>query len=373
MVFRIASFPDVQQSVVRLWSRLTADAQVELLNARFETAQASSNAALTPSQLLLIMAYSGSKGDRKNEKPNALADDVVRRVTENSLARMMNGDVAESERLALINLLGCELVSEQKTLEALESLIDARQPPAVQEAALLAARRIKSPAVSAMLIGAWPKLTADSRAVAGASLLTRKPSVMQLVEALEKGSIKPTDLDVATMQQLKSYGDRGVRNRCELVFGKQTARASVVAQYLREMPKENAAANETGKQLFAENCAVCHRPTEGKPMVGPSIDNLGHWTVEQWVTAIMDPNRAIEPKFHQYSVLTVDGQVLAGVILQRTAQSVRLAAADGSEREVRLADIEEIRDTGVSMMPEGLETKLTPDKLSALIQFLRSH
>ena len=183
-------------------------------------------------------------------------------------------------------------------------------------------------------------------------MLTRKPWVEQMVAALEQGDIKPTDLDVATVQQLKSYGDRKIRNRCELVFGKPTPRASVVTKFMNEMPKN--AKPEDGKQLFADNCAVCHRPAEGKSMIGPSIDNLGHWTVEQWVTAIMDPNRAIEPKFHQYTVLTVDGQVLAGVIQQRTAQSVRLAAVDGSEREVALSDIEEIKDSGVSLMPEGL-------------------
>jgi len=221
-----------------------------------------------------------------------------------------------------------------------------------------------------MLVRLWPRLTAEARSVAATSMLTRKPWVEQMVAALEKGDVKTTDLDVATVQQLKSYGDRKIRNRCELVFGKPTVRASVVTQFMNEMPK-NAKA-EDGKQLFEENCAVCHRPVEGKSLVGPSIDNLGHWTVEQWVTAIMDPNRAIEPKFHQYTVLTADGQVLAGVIQQRTAQNVRLAAVDGSEREVALADIEEIRDSGVSLMPEGLETKLTPEKLAALIAFLRS-
>ncbi len=60
----------------------------------------------------------------------------------------------------------------------------------------------------------------------------------------------------------------------------------------------------------------------------------------------MDPNRAIVPKFHQYTVLTGDGQVLAGVIQQRSAQSVRLASADGNQREVAIDAIEDIRDTG---------------------------
>ncbi len=366
-------FADIQQCTSRLWSRLEPDAQKSLLNEHFKDLPSSAETVLTPTQLLLLTAYSESKDNAKVDKSNKskqVVDAVLRKVTENSLVRMTNNEAPESERLVLINLLGCGLVAEEQSLQAIEKLVDARQLPSVQEAALLAARRINSPTVGATIVRLWPRLTAEVRSVAATSMLTRKPWVEQLVAALEKGDIRTTDLDVATVQQLKSYGDRKIRTRCELVFGKPTARATVVTQFMNEMPK-NAKA-EDGKQLFADNCAVCHRPAEGKAMVGPAIDNLSHWTVEQWVTAIMDPNRAIEPKFHQYTVLTADGQVLAGVIQQRTAQSVRLAAVDGSEREVALSNIEEIRDSGVSLMPEGLEAKLSPEKLAALIAFLRS-
>ena len=368
-------FGDIQQCVSRLWSRMELEAQSALITTYFDVLPWNSETALTPTQLLLLTALSASKGDAPTDKTDKskekeVVDLVLRKFTESSLVRMTKNDAPETERLVLINLLGSGLVAEEQSLQLIEKLVDARQLPSVQEAALLAARRINSPAVGEMLIRLWPRLTPESRAVAATSMLTRKPWVEQMVVALEKGDVKTTDLDVATVQQLKSYGDRKIRTRCELVFGKPTPRASVVTKFMNEMPKN--AKPEDGKQLFAENCAVCHRPAEGKSMVGPSIDNLGHWTVEQWVTAIMDPNRAIEPKFHQYTVLTADGQVLAGVIQQRTAQSVRLAAVDGSEREVALADIEEIKDSGVSLMPEGLESKLTPEKLAALVAFLRS-
>lgn len=366
-------FADVQQCVSRLWGRLDPPAQEGLLKGHFNSLATNAEAALKPSQLLLLTAYSESLPATKPDKPDKsreVVNLVLRKVTEDSLVRMTNNEVPESERLVLINLLGCGLIHETQALPAIEKLVDARQLPSVQEAALLAARRINSASVGTMIVRQWPRLTAEARSVAATSMLTRKPWVELMVDALEKGDVKTTDLNVATIQQLKSYGDRKIRNRCEMVFGKPTARSSVVTKYMSEMPKN--AKPEDGKQLFADNCAVCHRPAEGKAMIGPAIDNLGHWTVEQWVTAIMDPNRAIEPKFHQYTVLTADGQVLAGVIQQRTAQSVRLAAVDGSEREVALSEIEEIRDSGVSLMPEGLETKLTPEKLAALIAFLRS-
>ena len=295
---------------------------------------------------------------------------MLRNVTANSLPRLLDNATTLPERKDLINLLGCGLLPEADALHTIEQLIDTLQLPEIQEAALLSARCINSNAVAEMLLKLWPKLGFEARAVAAASLLTRRPWTEQLVDALETGRVKSVDLDASSIQQLQSNGDRKLRTRCELVFGKPTARAAVVKQFMNTLPKQSDTAE--GKKLFAENCAVCHQPAPGKPMIGPPIENLGHWTTEQWVTAILDPNRNIEPKFHQYTLLTTDGQVLAGVIQNRSVQSVQLAGTDGNVREIQLADIEELRDAGVSLMPEGLETKLSPGQLAALIAFLRS-
>lgn len=362
-----ALFGDMQQCVTRLWGKLAPEEQSKLLSSTFSSSAA--NTSLTPPQLLLLTAFSESSAGKTDAPGNA----VVRQITQNSLGRMLSMEVEEQERLTLVNLLGSGVLPEAEALSTIEQLIDPRQLPSIQQAAVLAARRINSAGVPELLLKNWPKLIPETRLVSAATFLTRKNWVEQLVAALENGSIKPTDLDASAVQQLQSYGDRNIRNRCESVFGKPTARAEVVTKFLNVLSKgEKAAEPINGKQLFNENCAVCHQPPEGKAMIGPPIDNLGHWTVEQWVTAVLDPNRAIEPKYHQYQLLTKDDQVLAGVIQQRTAQSVRLAGTDGNVREIPIADIEELRDTNVSLMPEGLETKLNPQQLAALIEYLRS-
>jgi putative heme-binding domain-containing protein len=60
------------------------------------------------------------------------------------------------------------------------------------------------------------------------------------------------------------------------------------------------------------------------------------------------------------------------LIEQRTATAVQLAGSDGTRKEVPLAEIESIKDSGVSLMPEGIETKLDPGKLADLLDYVRT-
>jgi putative heme-binding domain-containing protein len=154
------------------------------------------------------------------------------------------------------------------------------------------------------------------------------------------------------------------------LFGKPTERTKVVAEFLSQIPAP--VKTEQGEKLFGEHCAACHRPGEGKPMLGPPLENLGHWTLDQWVTAILDPNQAVEPKYRQSTLLTSDGQVIAGIVLDENPQETQIALSDGSLKTIPNEDIESLKSSAVSLMPEGFEQKLTPEQLSELLGFLRS-
>jgi putative heme-binding domain-containing protein len=69
--------------------------------------------------------------------------------------------------------------------------------------------------------------------------------------------------------------------------------------------------------------------------------------------------------------VTNDGRVLNGVIAGETADSVTLRREEGQQDTIPRADIEELRATGKSIMPDGLEQKLTSDQLADLLEFLR--
>jgi putative heme-binding domain-containing protein len=90
------------------------------------------------------------------------------------------------------------------------------------------------------------------------------------------------------------------------------------------------------------------------------------------IADILDPSQQVTPDFVNYLAVTKDGRVLSGMIAGETTESVTLRREEGQQDTIRRSDIEELRATGKSLMPDGLEAKITPDQLADLLEFLRN-
>ena len=87
---------------------------------------------------------------------------------------------------------------------------------------------------------------------------------------------------------------------------------------------------------------------------------------------ILDPNREVDPRFIEYLATTKDGRVFNGVIRKDLGDEIVLAT--GINQEVRLSreDIDEIRPSQVSVMPDGYDGLLTRQELADLLAFLKA-
>lgn len=106
--------------------------------------------------------------------------------------------------------------------------------------------------------------------------------------------------------------------------------------------------------------------------MGASLDNLTDRSHQALITAILDPNHAVDPKYQSYVVQTEDDRILVGTIGQEAGQSLTLGHADGKRSIVRRDEIAEMKNTGVSLMPEGLETVLSPTAMRDLTGYLQT-
>ncbi len=134
------------------------------------------------------------------------------------------------------------------------------------------------------------------------------------------------------------------------------ARPFVREWTLSELSKMNAAviANgdaSAGRRLFAEaQCFACHRFRGEGGGVGPDLTAVaGRMNARDLLEAIVDPNRVISDQFAASTILTTDGRVITGrvVNLSRGAFSIQTNMLSPSELlRVSEEDIEDIRPGG---------------------------
>ncbi len=82
---------------------------------------------------------------------------------------------------------------------------------------------------------------------------------------------------------------------------------------------------------------------------------MGAHAARDLLTAVLDPNRTVEPSLTDWVVETVDGRVFGGVLARDSTDSILLRWS-GGEEEVSRADIESLRNTRRSPMPTGFES-----------------
>ena len=132
-----------------------------------------------------------------------------------------------------------------------------------------------------------------------------------------------------------------------------------------------------GRDVFARHCANCHRAASpgGEPIghtVGPDLAEAADRPIERLLADIVDPNRAVEPRYEATVVVTDDGTVHDGILQASTADAVTLARAGGERVMIPRDAIESIRGIGKSLMPEGFGRAIPATEFADLLAFLRA-
>jgi putative membrane-bound dehydrogenase-like protein len=120
---------------------------------------------------------------------------------------------------------------------------------------------------------------------------------------------------------------------------------------------------QRGKKLFYESsaaCFACHDPPKGAARLGPDLVSLTTTlSQEQLVDSLLRPSKLIDKAYAQVSVLDVNGQVRMGIRVSENDQEIvlrNLAAPDPIT--IPKADIDELEESEVSLMPENLMRQL---------------
>ena len=147
-------------------------------------------------------------------------------------------------------------------------------------------------------------------------------------------------------------------------------RDRIVRQYIEAAGKASGDPAR-GRLLHTAVCAACHRLKGEGQDIGPELGTVAAKPDEQLIEAILDPNRAVEQRYLLQSVTLKNGKLIAGLLAEETSNTITLKLAGQTEVILR-ADIAKIESTNRSLMPDGLESTLTPAQLADLLAWIRA-
>jgi putative heme-binding domain-containing protein len=275
----------------------------------------------------------------------------------------------EAERLAAISLLRHSAARDVHDRDRLAGLLRPRVSVAVQQAAIACLGRVNDPRIADLLLAGWKGYSPAIRAAVLDALLSRHEWTGPLLAALESRRVSPAEIDAARRERLVRRRDPALRARAEALFAHQApARQAVVESFEPALRIKGDPA--AGAAVFKKLCITCHRLGNEGVEVGPDLAALNDKSPESLLSAILDPNRAVESKYAAFTVATVDGRVLSGLIASESATSVTLRRQEGKDDVLLRSDIDEMTTSGQSLMPEGLEKDLTPRDFADLIAYL---
>ncbi|MFO0936857.1 MAG: PVC-type heme-binding CxxCH protein [Gemmataceae bacterium] len=255
---------------------------------------------------------------------------------------------------------------------ALVRVLTPATPSAVQAVAIRSLGQQTNPSVAGLLIEKWPGLSPTLRKEVLDVLMSKPDRTQALLSAVEKGGIKIGEIDVARVQLLRNHSRAEIRTRALKVFAAATPadRKKVLADYESVIEMKGDAAK--GKTVFQNQCASCHKLAGLGNDVGPNLlATIPGKSTRDLLTAILDPNREVDTRFLSYTASLQDGRVLTGIIVNESASGITLRQADGKEDTIARRDLESLKSSGQSLMPEGLEKQIPPQSLADLIAFLK--
>ncbi|GAA4423197.1 PVC-type heme-binding CxxCH protein [Bremerella cremea] len=357
----------------RLAQRLAAEEDEASLTRLAELLRSISDNALQ--QKLLVAINSAFQGRKIEHFPDALRDAILasahgksdaqlallvragqKEAEQTVLQTIQNPKTASAQRLKWIQLLG--QIGSTSAREPLLKVALGTDTSENRVAAIAGLGSFDSPEDTQQLLARYPPEGSDVRR-AIIDLATARPSnASLLLDAIESGQVPRSDVAVDLVENLKLHGDPKLNERISKLWGATRATPAELTARLDQTTtilKTGEGHAEAGKVLFTKRCGTCHKLFGEGAAIGPELTGYERTNLDFMLLSVVDPSAAIREEYTNYRVLTEDGRVLSGFLVDQDDKTITLKNAENPAMVIPREQIE--------AGPLALEKSLMPDRL----------
>jgi putative heme-binding domain-containing protein len=206
-------------------------------------------------------------------------------------------------------------------------------------------------------------------------LLSRASSARVWLEAVDRGEISAASTTLEQISRVAMLGNPQLDALVTKHWGKLqgVSREEKLAEVRRLNNDLRAGVGnaEAGRQVFKKHCAACHQLFGEGTNVGPDLTTANRQDREFVLVSLVDPNLAIRKEYMSVIVQTQSGRILTGLAIERTEAALTLVDSKSEKLTIATSEIEDMRESPVSLMPENLYQQLKPAELRDLFAYLQ--
>jgi len=309
-------------------------------------------------EVLSYLASTANPADRK-----AFWESVYQYVRDPSASLM--------RRIDAVSLLG--YTQDPESLPALRALLSPDQLPELQKAAIGAISTQGNRSGGEILVSkdVWSGFTPQVKSTVITSLVSNPTFVPLLLQAIGDGVVSASDIPSITRQRLMSSGNAEIKQLAELAFAELEGGDRMKTYEKYKALLTDSGDPENGKVVYKKACGVCHSYDNEGGDVGPDLTGIKNQPADAILLHIVVPNYEVYPTYQTMAVETNDGRHVAGWTVSETENSITLRTASGTDETILRSAIKSLNNTGLSLMPDGLEQAMSEDEMDDLIAYLK--
>lgn len=300
-------------------------------------------------------------------------DDYAEKVLFDLLASVDNPSLSIAQRVTAAQEAVSFNSNDDETVSKLLNRVNSQVEPILGVGIVEALALSQSKQVGPILASKIRGLTPSIRRAAVAVLLKRPDSTNSLLTLIENGKLLLSELSLEQKQAISSHPSSEIQARATTILERGGAlpnpdRQKVLTELL---PVARLSGNaSTGKTIFKDQCAACHKHNGEGSEIGPDLTGMAVHPKQELLTHIIDPSRDVEGNYRRYTVTTLDGLLINGLLAAESKTAIELYDEKGEKQVILREDIDEISGSTKSIMPEGFEKQITKKNMADLLEFL---
>jgi putative membrane-bound dehydrogenase-like protein len=215
------------------------------------------------------------------------------------------------------------------------------------------------------------KADLELRRQATRALAKNRPGAQELLKLAESKKLAK-ELQIAAGSVLLASSAKDIREQAQKLFPQPTTKDKKPLPAISDLVKmKGNIAN--GQSVFAKQgtCAKCHIVNGEGKNVGPDLSEIGKKLAREAVyEAILYPSASILHSYETWVIETKKGESANGLLVSRTPEEISIKDAEAIVRTFKIAEVESITRSPISLMPADLHQAMTTQELADVVEYL---